>query len=68
MAAESLDQLRGFEESNHSDEVHQTRLTVYMPESAAAGYQVLRDPLWNKGDFFLFFLSGVQITREGQVA
>jgi hypothetical protein len=43
-----LDQLRGYAQ-NHFGEVHQYRTTEYTPQTQALGYQVLREPLWNKG-------------------
>lgn len=48
MKMASLDGLRGYAQ-NHYGEVHQYRSTDYVPQSAAGGYQVLREPLWNKG-------------------
>ncbi|KAI0157633.1 NADP-dependent malic enzyme [Xylariaceae sp. FL1272] len=44
----SLDGLRGYAQ-DHYGEVKQYRTTDYVPKSAAGGYQVLREPLWNKG-------------------
>ncbi len=49
MKMASLDQLRGYAQ-NHYGEVHQFRATEYIPQSQAGGYQVLREPLWNKGN------------------
>lgn len=48
MKAASLDQLRGYSQ-NHYGEVHQFRNTEYVSQAQAAGYQVLREPMWNKG-------------------
>ncbi|KAH7318596.1 malic enzyme [Stachybotrys elegans] len=48
MKAASLDQHRGYAQ-NHFSEVQQASETDYMPESRAAGYQVLAEPMWNKG-------------------
>ncbi|KAI1375153.1 hypothetical protein F4677DRAFT_423301 [Hypoxylon crocopeplum] len=48
MKMASLDGLRGYAQ-NHYGEVQQYRSTDYVPQSAAGGYQVLREPLWNKG-------------------
>ncbi len=48
MKMASLDQLRGYAQ-NHYGEVQQYRATEYIPEAQAGGYQVLREPLWNKG-------------------
>ncbi|KAI1813953.1 NADP-dependent malic enzyme [Poronia punctata] len=44
----SLDGLRGYSQ-DHYAEVQQERTTDYVQESDAGGYQVLREPLWNKG-------------------
>lgn len=46
----SLDQLRGYSQNNYAAEVRQMRTTEYVPMSQAAGYQVLREPVWNKGE------------------
>ena len=48
MKMAQLDQLRGYAQ-NHYGQVTQFRTTDYVPESQASGYQVLREPLWNKG-------------------
>ena len=49
MKTASLDQHRGYAQE-HYDEVKQFRTTEYVPKTLAAGYQLLRDPLWNKGE------------------
>lgn len=46
--AASLDQLRGYAQ-NHYTEVKQHSATEYVSEAMAGGYQVLREPAWNKG-------------------
>lgn len=43
-----LDQLRGYKQDTFG-EVQQYRSTDYIAKHAAGGYQVLREPLWNKG-------------------
>ncbi|KAI0119438.1 NADP-dependent malic enzyme [Daldinia grandis] len=48
MKMAALDGLRGYAQ-NHYGEVQQYRSTDYVPQSAAGGYQILREPLWNKG-------------------
>ncbi|KAI1284359.1 NADP-dependent malic enzyme [Xylaria sp. FL0933] len=48
MKMASLDGLRGYAQ-DHYGEVKQNKSTEYVPQSAAGGYQVLREPLWNKG-------------------
>ncbi|KAI1498221.1 NADP-dependent malic enzyme [Biscogniauxia marginata] len=48
MKMAALDGLRGYAQ-DHYGEVRQYRTTDYVPKSAAGGYQVLREPLWNKG-------------------
>jgi malate dehydrogenase (oxaloacetate-decarboxylating)(NADP+) len=50
ISAASLDQLRGYSQRHHP-EVRQTSQTDYVDEKMAAGYQLLREPLWNKGTF-----------------
>jgi malate dehydrogenase (oxaloacetate-decarboxylating)(NADP+) len=49
MKMASLDQLRGYAQ-HHFGEVKQARDTDYVPEHNAAGYQVLTEPVWNKGE------------------
>ncbi|KAI1438743.1 hypothetical protein GGR50DRAFT_637608 [Xylaria sp. CBS 124048] len=44
----ALDGLRGYAQ-DHSSEVKQEKPTDHVSESNARGYQVLRQPLWNKG-------------------
>lgn len=48
MKMANLDGLRGYAQ-DHYGEVRQYRTTEYVDESQAAGYQVLQEPLWNKG-------------------
>jgi malate dehydrogenase (oxaloacetate-decarboxylating)(NADP+) len=48
MRMSSLDHLRGYSQ-DHYGVVMQYRETDYVPKSQAGGYQVLREPLWNKG-------------------
>jgi malate dehydrogenase (oxaloacetate-decarboxylating)(NADP+) len=48
MKVANLDQLRGYSQ-NHYGEVSQPCNTEYIQESEATGYQVLSQPLWNKG-------------------
>lgn len=48
MKMASLDGLRGYAQ-DHYGEVKQERTTDYVPHSLAGGFQVLREPLWNKG-------------------
>lgn len=49
MRVASLDTLRGYAQ-NHYGEVHQYSTTEYIPQSRALGYQVLNEPMWNKGE------------------
>jgi len=49
MKMAQLDTLRGYAQ-NHYGVVHQDSTTDYVDEKAAAGYQILREPLWNKGN------------------
>jgi len=48
MKAANLDQLRGYAQ-NHYAQVNQDGTTEYIPQSEASGYQVIGEPLWNKG-------------------
>ncbi|KXJ92751.1 NADP-dependent malic enzyme [Microdochium bolleyi] len=48
MKMAALDGLRGYAQ-DHYGEVHQDKPTDYVPSTAAGGYQVLREPAWNKG-------------------
>lgn len=48
MKVASLDQHRGYAQ-DHYTEVKQDHETEYLRESEASAYQVLREPLWNKG-------------------
>lgn len=48
MKMANLDTLRGYTQSAYP-EVHQFAKTEYITKAQAAGYQVLREPLWNKG-------------------
>lgn len=48
MKMAQLDQLRGYKQDTFG-EVQQYRSTDYIAQHAAGGYQVLREPLWNKG-------------------
>jgi malate dehydrogenase (oxaloacetate-decarboxylating)(NADP+) len=44
----ALDQHRGYVQ-DHYQEVKQERTPEYVDETNAAGYQIVREPLWNKG-------------------
>ena len=48
MKMAALDGLRGYAQ-DHYAEVEQYSKTEYVSKAAASGYQVLREPLWNKG-------------------
>lgn len=49
MKMAQLDQLRGYAQ-DHYGEIKQLTRTEYVPKNMAAGYQVLREPIWNKGE------------------
>jgi malate dehydrogenase (oxaloacetate-decarboxylating)(NADP+) len=51
----ALDGLRGYSQ-NHYGEVQQSKETEYVKQSDASGYQVLREPFWNKGMYLCFCL------------
>lgn len=53
MRMANLDTLRGYAQ-NHYAEVHQYATTEYVPENKALGYQVLNEPMWNKGESVWF--------------
>ncbi|KAL2023846.1 hypothetical protein VTK56DRAFT_1113 [Thermocarpiscus australiensis] len=44
----NLDTLRGYAQNRYG-EVHQYATTQYISQSQALGYQVLNEPMWNKG-------------------
>ncbi|GAB1315027.1 hypothetical protein MFIFM68171_05237 [Madurella fahalii] len=48
MRMANLDTLRGYAQ-NHYGEVHQYATTEYISQNQALGYQVLNEPMWNKG-------------------
>ncbi|KAK0727233.1 hypothetical protein B0T26DRAFT_671927 [Lasiosphaeria miniovina] len=48
MRMANLDVLRGYAQ-NHYGEVQQYATTEYVKQNQALGYQVLNEPLWNKG-------------------
>jgi hypothetical protein len=52
MKMSALDGLRGYAQ-DHYGEVKQYHQTEYVPKNMAGGYQVLREPAWNKGEFQL---------------
>ena len=52
MQANSLDGLRGYSQ-DHYGVIKQHMKTEYLPKSHAGGYQILREPSWNKGARFL---------------
>ena len=65
MKMSSVDQHRGYSKEA-SGEVKQDRQTEYTSKNQAAGYQLLREPLWNKGmlsSALPFCLSGVPAAR-----
>lgn len=51
MRISALDGLRGYAQ-DHYGTVVQDQETEYVPKEMAAGYQVLREPAWNKGTHF----------------
>ncbi|KAF0326155.1 malic enzyme [Colletotrichum asianum] len=53
MRMASLDQHRGYAQ-NTFGEVQQYRNNEPLPRSQAVGYQVLKEPLWNKGQWAIF--------------
>jgi malate dehydrogenase (oxaloacetate-decarboxylating)(NADP+) len=49
MRMANLDTLRGYNQ-NHYAEVKQFATTEYITQSQALGYQILNEPMWNKGE------------------
>jgi hypothetical protein len=45
----NLDTLRGYNQGRYG-EVQQNATTEYISETQALGYQVLNEPMWNKGE------------------
>ncbi|KAK3377762.1 hypothetical protein B0H63DRAFT_397960 [Podospora didyma] len=60
MRMANLDTLRGYAQ-NHYSEVHQYATTEYVSQNQALGYQVLNEPLWNKG---LSFTPEQRVTKN----
>jgi len=54
MKMASLDTLRGYSQE-HYGVVKQYRATDYTTKGNAGGYQVIREPAWNKGSYSIFF-------------
>jgi len=51
MKLASLNHLAGYSTKAYPAAVEQPDSTQYTPEEMARGYQVLREPAWNKGEF-----------------
>jgi hypothetical protein len=49
MKMANLDTLRGYNQHRYA-EVHQYATTEYLSQRQALGYQVLGEPMWNKGE------------------
>ena len=49
MRMAKLDTLRGYAQNNYA-EVKQLCQTEYIPKHQALGYQILNEPMWNKGE------------------
>ena len=49
MRMANLDTLRGYNQGRYG-EVHQDAATEYISQTQALGYQVLNEPMWNKGE------------------
>lgn len=50
MRMASLDTLRGYAQNRYNNEVRQYATTEYLSQTQALGYQVLNEPMWNKGE------------------
>ena len=53
MRMANLDTMRGYTQ-NTPGEVRQHATTEYLSQNQALGYQVLNEPLWNKGELSSF--------------
>ncbi|CAL3968686.1 unnamed protein product [Diplocarpon coronariae] len=51
MKVAALDSFQGYKQNTYAT-VEQSRATEYVPRSRAGGYQVIREPAWNKGTSF----------------
>ncbi len=60
MKMTALDQHRGYTQDRFA-EVKQSQSTEYLAETDAAGYQIIREPHWNKGMFCSLPLSSSSI-------
>jgi malate dehydrogenase (oxaloacetate-decarboxylating)(NADP+) len=49
MKMANLDTLRGYNQKTFG-QVHQYATTEYLSQTQALGYQVLNEPMWNKGE------------------
>jgi malate dehydrogenase (oxaloacetate-decarboxylating)(NADP+) len=54
MQLAALDSLKGYKANTYA-EVKQYRETEYVTKGNAGGYQVIREPSWNKGIFLNFY-------------
>lgn len=59
MRMAQLDSLRGYNQ-DHYGTVQQEQCTEYVSEESACGYQVIREPQWNKGMLFRSGMLGDQ--------
>lgn len=57
MKLASLNHLAGYATTSYPDAVPQSSTTKYTPEEMARGYEVLREPFFNKGAFYLTLTS-----------
>jgi len=63
MKAAALDCFKGYAQNNYGT-VQQYRTTDYVPKNSAGGYQVLREPAWNKGTRSLLSVHVFTNTRD----
>jgi malate dehydrogenase (oxaloacetate-decarboxylating)(NADP+) len=66
MKMAALDTLKGYS-ADHYGTIKQYRETDYIAERNAGGYQVLREPAWNKGTSLSFLLARVPNFRIQQI-
>jgi malate dehydrogenase (oxaloacetate-decarboxylating)(NADP+) len=63
MKMAALDTLRGYSQE-HYGTIKQYRTTDYISKGNAGGYQVLREPAWNKGILFSELATFINFTNK----
>lgn len=60
MRMANLDTLRGYQQKTYG-EVKQFAETQYLSQNQALGYQVINEPMWNKGESTFFSLFSLRV-------